>query len=167
MIRQLNDDDSLEALTQLLHRAYAPLAAMGFNYTACDQSSDVTAHRVEKGECYVAIVDRTIVGTVTLYKPGRLIGCDWYNRRDTAAFGQFAVDPSQQCKSIGSQLLAYIESRARALGYSELGLDTAEGATQLVRFYIARGYRIVDRANWDGKMYQSLVMSKSLGDKAL
>jgi len=30
VIRRLDERDSLEALTELLHRAYAPLAALGF-----------------------------------------------------------------------------------------------------------------------------------------
>ncbi len=149
-------------LTELLHRAYRVLAEMGFNYTACDQTPDVTRERISRGECYVATINGTIVGTVTIYKPGRRTRCDWYNRSDTAHFGQFAVEPTLQGRGIGPRLLMHIESVASSLGLRELALDTAEGATRLVRFYVELGYRVVDRVKWDGKTYESLVMSKTV-----
>jgi hypothetical protein len=36
-IREIDDGDSFEELTELLHRAYAPLAAAGFRYLATHQ----------------------------------------------------------------------------------------------------------------------------------
>lgn len=38
VIRPIEPGDSLEELTRLLHRAYAPLGKLGLNYTAVDQS---------------------------------------------------------------------------------------------------------------------------------
>ena len=49
------DGDSLDALTGLLHRAYKPLLDLGFNYSAANQTSDVTRACIEGGECYVAV----------------------------------------------------------------------------------------------------------------
>ncbi len=162
ILRPITENDSIDELTTLLHRAYQILANMGFNYTACEQPPEVTKRRIERGECYVATIDDLIVGTVTIYKPGKRTRCDWYNRPDTAHFGQFAVEPALQGRGIGSRLLKHIENRAQTLGLSELALDTAEGATQLVSYYSAQGYRIVGRVRWDGKSYESLVMSKTL-----
>lgn len=48
-IRPFSATDSVAELTSLLHRAYARLAQMGLNYTAVDQSPDVTARRIEGG----------------------------------------------------------------------------------------------------------------------
>jgi len=45
-IRLLAAGDSLALLTDLLHRAYAPLGARSLNYTAVDQTVETTAHRV-------------------------------------------------------------------------------------------------------------------------
>ena len=42
VIRPLVTDDSIAELTNLLHAAYNGLGDLGFNYTAVDQSEDVT-----------------------------------------------------------------------------------------------------------------------------
>jgi hypothetical protein len=42
-IRTFAPNDSLIELTQLLHRAYANLGALGLNYTAVDQTPEDTA----------------------------------------------------------------------------------------------------------------------------
>ena len=39
-LRTLTSDDSLDALTSLLHRPYAGLETMGLNDTAVDQSTE-------------------------------------------------------------------------------------------------------------------------------
>ena len=46
-IRPLSSTDSITEITFLLHRAYARLGDMGLNYTAVDQSTDVTAFFVK------------------------------------------------------------------------------------------------------------------------
>ncbi|MGV3532147.1 MAG: hypothetical protein ACO1QR_07230 [Chthoniobacteraceae bacterium] len=43
-IRELRSEDSVEAITDLLHAAYAPLAAMNFRYTASHAS--ITLERI-------------------------------------------------------------------------------------------------------------------------
>ena len=63
-IRRVTEGDSIEALTVLVHRAYARLGAMGLNYTAVDQSPAVTAKRVGRGVCYVAEFGGELVGTI-------------------------------------------------------------------------------------------------------
>jgi hypothetical protein len=57
-IRLLEQRDSLDALTVLLHRAYGELGAMGFRYKAVDQSVSITRARIADGECYVAVRTR-------------------------------------------------------------------------------------------------------------
>ena len=41
-----------------------------------------------------------------------------------------------------------VERRARELGAQELALDTAEGASDLLRMYEARGYRFIEEVDW-------------------
>jgi hypothetical protein len=68
-IRPLDPHDSIEGLTALLHRAYAPLGAMGLNYTAVDQTPSDTRSRIGKGICFVAVDGGgRLVGTV-LFQP--------------------------------------------------------------------------------------------------
>ena len=46
LLRPLGPKDSLQALTSLLHAAYACLAARGLNFTAVDQSVETTRERL-------------------------------------------------------------------------------------------------------------------------
>ena len=66
LVRPFAASDSLDALTALLHRAYARLGAMGLNFTAVDQSVEMTRRRVESGQCFVAEANGALVGTVTV-----------------------------------------------------------------------------------------------------
>lgn len=161
--RLLRADDSIEELTELIHRAYASLAAMGLRYLGTWQPPETTRERAEGGECWVAEVDGQVVGTIAFQPPGRSGGCPWYERPDVATFGQFAVEPSLQGSGVGSALLTLVEARALELGAAEIACDTAEPATHLIRWYEARGYRIVDRVDWrPGTNYLSVVLSKRL-----
>lgn len=99
-IRPLAEGDSIEALTALLHRAYAGLAALGFNYTAVDQTAKVIRSRIRDGQCFVAELDGTIVGTIMFYPPGKGGGCRWYNNPEVAKIGQFGVEPHLQGRGL-------------------------------------------------------------------
>jgi GNAT superfamily N-acetyltransferase len=164
-IRQLTEGDSLEMLTALLHRAYAPLGSRGLNYTAVDQSAQATASRIAQGVCAVATLDGTIIGTI-LVRPGPNLQASspWYRQRHVASAGQFAVEPAHQGRGTGSSLMAWAEKWANACGYSEIAVDTAEPAHELVAFYNSRGYRFIEYGQWPGKRYRSTVLSKSLSD---
>lgn len=170
VIRRLREDDSLEDLTGLLHRAYAPLAAAGMHYVATHQSVDVTRSRCAKGECWVAERAGRIVGTVTLVPPGGASGADepeLYRRPYVAVFSQFAVDPELQRGGVGSLLLAHIESRAAALGAATIALDTSEHAHDLIAWYLARGYHHAGRADWRPVVnYESVLLAKPLSLRA-
>ena len=65
LIRELQDGDSIEELTSLLHRAYRRLLDMGLRYWATHQTVDDTRTRIAGGECLVAVLNGRIVGTVT------------------------------------------------------------------------------------------------------
>ena len=54
-IRLWSDSDSIEELTALLHRAYAKLGKLGLNYTAVDQSPEVTQRRMDHGFKEIAL----------------------------------------------------------------------------------------------------------------
>ncbi len=164
-IRLLRDSDSFEALTALLHRAYASLAALGFRYRATYQDAATTRQRAAKGECYLAFQDDRLVGTILLVPPSeRAPHCSWYDRNDVSIVSQFAVEPELQRQGLGGRLLSMAEERAQVLGAAEVAIDTAEGAAHLIRFYAARGYRHVGYEQWNHTNYRSVILSKRLGD---
>jgi GNAT superfamily N-acetyltransferase len=163
-IRRLAWRDSRAELTELLHRAYAPLAAQGMRYVASHQSTRETRRRIRGGECYVAVSAGRLVATVTLRGPRRTRGCPFYARPEVASFHQFAVDPAVQGSGLGGRLLAHVEARARELGALELAFDTAESAEALLAFYRRRGYRQVGFVQWPTTNYRSVVMSKHLAE---
>ena len=152
----------MRELTDLLHRAYGPLAQAGFRFLASWQDEEVTRRRVEGTECWVAERDGRIIGTATLRPPGCSKGTPWYERPDVAVIGQFAVEPACQGSGLGTALMKHLEARARAIGMAHVAVDTAEGATRLIRYYEGLGYRLVERVQWDVTNYRSVVLSKSL-----
>jgi predicted N-acetyltransferase YhbS len=163
-IRRFGPDDSVDRLTDFLHRAYAALGASGWNYTAVDQTADVTRERLAEGTCLVAVDgDGRIVGTI-MYNPPQVsfAGSPWLCRSDVAHLAQFAVEPSRHRGGIGARLMAAVETMARADGAREIALDTAEPAVHLVEWYARCGYRFIEHAQWRGKRYRSVIMSKTL-----
>jgi GNAT superfamily N-acetyltransferase len=163
-VRLLAEGDSFQEVTDLLHRAYASLAAQGLRYTAAHQDVQVTRRRAAKGECYVAVEGDRLIGTVTLAPPlARSSDCEWYDRPDVAVLGQFAIEPERQGRGLGSRLLLFGEARAKELGAAEVSVDTAEGAAHLIRFYQKRGYREVGHAQWKTTNYRSVILSKRVG----
>jgi len=165
-IRLIRPDDSITELTALLHRAYAALGAMGLNYTAVDQTEEVTRSRIRAGECLVAEAGGRLVGTIHFRDAASSSGCPWFDRPEVASFHQFGVLPDWQGRGLGLRLIEAVERRARESGAAELALDTAEPATHLVRFYQKRGYRHIEYAQWSGKSYRSVIMSKQIGGAA-
>lgn len=167
-LRPLAPGDSIEALTALLHRAYAPLAAMGLNFTAVDQSVEATRQRVASGHCIVAEVEGRIVGTVTVceaYDPNGdpwARTTPWFYRHDVAHLHQLAVDPPVQGQGLGARLIDAGEQWARDGGCAVMLLDTAAPARQLRQRYARLGYRDVDEVQWTGKRYRSVLMAKAL-----
>jgi len=161
-VRLFTASDSINELTGLLHRAYARLGDMGLNYTAVDQSAEVTAQRIRGGTCYVAsLVDR-LVGTIVVQPTYLQNACEYFTRPGVAAAHQFAVEPDHQSLGIGRMLLAKAESWAVENGFHELAMDTAEQATHLIALYAKLGYEQVGWVQWPGKVYRSVVLSKRL-----
>jgi GNAT superfamily N-acetyltransferase len=167
-LRPLAPSDSLEALTALLHRAYARLGAMGLNYTAVDQSALTTRARFASGQGFVVEEGGALVGCVVVAGPfdaAKNPGTrrsPWYLRRDVAHLHQLAVDPAQQGQRLGDQLVAACETWAREQGFRAIALDTAEPAHHLRTRYARLGYAEADHVQWDGKRYRSLILIKPL-----
>lgn len=133
------------------------------NFTATDQQEEVTRERIEEGECWIVETRGQLLGTAVLVLESKDESDPrFYREKGVAHFGQFATDPSYQRLGVGSFLLGHLEQRARELGAVFLALDTAEPAFHLVSYYSKRGYEQVDRHQWPGKSYPSLIMAKGL-----
>lgn len=165
-IRPLEQTDSINDLTALIHRAYARLGAMGLNYTAVDQSPEVTRERIRGGSCFVVEAGHKLVGTILVQPTYTENECDYFTRPGVAAAHQFAIDPEHQGHGIGRMLLRHAEQWATQSGFSELAMDTAEPAFHLIELYKRLGYHHVGWVQWTGKVYRSVVLSKQLAAKA-
>jgi len=105
--------DSFEELTQMLHRSFARLGGMGLNCTCVDQSALVTRARAMRGDCYVAVCNGRLVGTMTLYTQDTESVCELYRRDDIASVRQFGVDPAYQSMRItGPPFAVTLSSRS-------------------------------------------------------
>lgn len=175
--RRLSPEDSLEELTALLHRAYAPLAERGLRYLATHQDVETTRSRVAKGDCFVAATsDAVLVGTIVVYPPSSGLdhgntsgarGPAVYARSGVATFGQFGVEPAWKGRGLGRALHAFAEEHARGLGASVLACDTAEPANELIAMYQRWGYVLVERMRWEVTNYDSVVLAKPLTPDAI
>jgi GNAT superfamily N-acetyltransferase len=164
-IRKLSKEDDVRELTRLIRDSYSSLLEKGFRYWGTFQSVEDTAKRFSEGEGYLAIIDKKIVGTITLkHKHTGWEESPWYDRKDVCFFTQFAIDPQFQKSGLGSQMMNFVERRALQKGFREIALDTCEMATGLIDYYKKRGYRFIEHVQWDLNVvnYRSVVLSKAI-----
>lgn len=167
-VRLLAARDSFEALTLLLHRAYALLASSGVSYAAASQTAEETRLCAAQGQCLVAERQGVLVGTATVCGPQE--GAEdpwsgtgpWFREHDTAHIVQFAVDPQHQGAGVGRRLVRACEDWAREHGYRRLALEVAEPATALRALQRRLGYAEIGHAQRSGKPYRAVVMQKTL-----
>lgn len=163
VIRPIQESDSVDEITSLIHRAYRKNADLGFHFIATHQTPQVTRERLDAGYAYVAELDEKIVGTITLDFPVETPYGEYTTDHTLALFGQFAVDPSIQKLGLGRQLVEHVEQKAKELGATEICLDTAQEAAHLVGYYQRLGYEIRAEADWRPEVnYKSWVLVKSL-----
>ncbi|WP_010089331.1 GNAT family N-acetyltransferase [Burkholderia ubonensis] len=152
--------DGYAPLTDMLHRAFARLGAMGLNCACVDQTEDVTRRRAEAGECFVAVSGGRVIGTMTLYAADPASACSLYRLDTVASVRQVAVDPGWQGRGVGAMLLSFAEQWAATRGYTLLALDTPQPASHLLAFYRSQGFEIVDVVRLAGKRYDSAILCK-------
>lgn len=122
----------------------------------------IGVERGGRGECGVVCHGRAIVGTILFQDAESTSGCPWYGLPGVASAHQFAVEPLFQGMGLGRRLLDLAERRARETGAREIALDTAEGAAHRIAKCQRRGYRFVDRVQWETTNDRSVVMSKEI-----
>ena len=160
-IRLIEPGDSIEELTALLHRAYADHAAAGRVFYATYQTPQQTRERISGGECWIALRDGTIVGTVTIKAPYRKKP-DYPAPDNVGVFTMLAVLPALRGTGLGNRLLALAEKRIAEKGLPHAVFDTSSLATELIAWYERRGYEKIGTYKWDVTNYESVVMAKTL-----
>jgi GNAT superfamily N-acetyltransferase len=167
--RLFDSNDNVKEVNSLLLSSYKALADNGMKFAASHEDEQATMRNIEDGECYIGILDGTIVTCAMLRLPDKTEkagwkakGPAWYQQEGVTTFGRFAVSPDFQGQKIGSSMMNLIENRARELGFLELALDTSEHADHLIKMYEARGYRFIEYHHWEITNYRSVVMSKKL-----
>ncbi|HMQ79679.1 MAG TPA: GNAT family N-acetyltransferase [Ignavibacteria bacterium] len=154
--------DSVEELTDLLHRAYKRLADMGLNFIATFQSVEYTRNYLKKGECYILESEGKLMGTVFYYTSMWDDAPEIYKDPDSVLIGKFAVEPELQKLGLGSMLMDFVESLASERKKKRVVLDTSEKALHLIDYYNKRGYEYRHHWQWPDVNYKSVVLSKEL-----
>lgn len=165
-LRRLQRGDCLEHLTGMLHRAFSLIGEMGIPCTCVNQSPEVTRQRVGRGDCFVALSDGVVVGTITLYAPDSASNSEHYRDTRVASIRQLGVDPLMQGLGVGTALIRLAERWARRCGYTCLALDTPEAAGHLIDYYLRQGFHIQETLQFSGRPYRSVIFTKTLCDQA-
>ena len=170
VIREWRPADDIGALTGLLNRAYAPLAASGMNFTAATQDAAMTQRRIGRGWCLVAEdgASGRLVGSLCIARPYDpavdpwVADARWLRAPDAAHLNQFGIEPAFQRSGLGARMMEAAEALGRAQGYARIVLDTAEPAAHLRAWYGRLGYREVGVVQWPGKAYRSVMLAKAV-----
>jgi len=148
-------------LKEKLDRAFARLASLGLHCSCVDQAASMTRERALAGDCFVAVCNGRIVGTLTVEGRDGNSQCEHYRQRCVASVHQFGIEPKWQSRGIGRALLAFAGHWAAARGYTQIALDTPFPANHLIAFYRAQGFSLVDVVRFAGRGYDSAVLSKA------
>jgi len=162
-IRPLFPSDSLEQLTELIHRAYAAHLSHGLRFVGTHQTVEVTAERIASGHAFVATAQEELIGTVTVRPPMPQSSAPLYRDPRTWSLSQLAVAPELKGRGLGRALHDAAIQFALQNGAQTMMLDTAEPAKGLIDLYKSWGYRIVGRADWRPQTnYESVLMSRAI-----
>lgn len=161
-LRLLDEHDSIEALTALIRRAYAPIGQRGINYTAVDQTLEETARRATAGVCLLACDDAEIIGTLALRGPRAASQCAYLTQPHVAYISQLAVAPERQGEGVMRALVEAAVSIAREDGFKELVGDIAEPMTLTLDWFCRNGFEPFDEIAWPGKTYRSVLIRMRL-----
>lgn len=152
-------------LTQLLHRAYAELGALGLNFTAVDQNDETTLRRATGGATWVIEEGGRLMATMTVsWPPEQQIQelTSEASIENRAWLNQLAVDPSRRGEGLARRLRDSGFEWCRDRGALSIGLDTAKPAKHLVDLYGSWGFDHVGEVQWPGKTYSSVIMTRML-----
>ena len=117
------------------------------------------AAMLQKGELLVGVADERVVACVYVE-----------NRGERGYFGMLSVDPAQQGKGLGREMVAAAEEHCRRWGCKHMDIMVLAIRTELPPFYEKLGYREIRREDFrptrplkNGDIHtEGIVMSKPL-----
>jgi len=162
-IRRYLPTDDLDALTDLIHRAYAPHLDSGLRYWGTHQPASDTEKRLTSGLGFVMVIDGRYAGTVVIRPPQPNSAVPLYREAHVYSLSQFCVAPEHKSKGLGRRLHDDAVNAARGMGARTIALDTAKPAIALINLYKAWGYAVVGECDWrPDTNYVSVVMARQL-----
>jgi GNAT superfamily N-acetyltransferase len=129
------EDADADSLLALVHSAYrGPSGRAGWT----SEADLIDGPRTSRELLAADLADPSI----TVLVAGDLLGCAAVTLRPDgiASFGMFAVRPDGQSGGVGSALLAAAEDTARARGASTMEMSVIDRRTELIDWYVRRGY---------------------------
>ncbi|GEC89950.1 GNAT family N-acetyltransferase [Brevibacillus brevis] len=99
-----------------------------------DPSSRLVKDYLQRGQCYVALLEESIVGVYVLIP----------TRPDTIELVNVAVDEAHQGKGIGKNLVLHSIEAAKSLGYKTIEVGTGNSSVGQLALYQKCGFRM----NW-------------------
>jgi N-acetylglutamate synthase-like GNAT family acetyltransferase len=152
LIRRAELDDAI-TIAELLHSSFVEYRSLyttaGFQATA--GSAEQMVERMKQGPVWVALLDQTIVGTVSVVTKGKSL----YIRG-------MAVQPSARGHRIGELLLTRIEGLAIDEGFERLFLSTTPFLVRAIRLYENFGFKRTDEGPNDLHGTPLFTMEKAL-----
>ena len=162
-IRPITESDDLNAITDLVHAAYAPHAQSGLRYWGTHQTVDDTAKRISSGTALVMLDEGRIVGIVIVRPPQPASEVPLYRQSNVWSISQFCVSPEHWGKGYGRKLHEKALSFASDAGAEFVALDTAEPAKGLIAMYESWGYAVVGTCDWRPHTnYRSVLLKRSV-----
>jgi ribosomal protein S18 acetylase RimI-like enzyme len=143
------------------------LNQLGFNHWSSYYTEEIIKNNILTHEVYLLNVEGVAAGTISI----DTTAVDYYTDEVISTFEEptvealylscLAIIPSLHGKGLGSELLLLAEENARQKGMRFLRLDCRAEYTQLVQFYLKRGYKICGTLN-EGPEENYYVMEKKL-----
>lgn len=163
IIREIQETDNLDKLTELIRSAYSVHATSGLKYWATHQSVVDTKKRIAMGICLVAVLDDEYIGTGLFRRPQPDSPVELYRDTSVWTLAQFGVAPTFKGRGIGKAIHARGLALLKELGALTIALDTAEPASSLIEMYASWGYSVVGSCDWRPfTNYSSVVMAMAV-----
>ena len=134
VVRKAVEEDipDILSITKEAFKMYAESAGITGNMPSLEETSDEVKRDIETKECYVALIDGVVVGSVRVE-----VRAD-----NTAYLSRFGVETSFQSRGVGTVLMNAVDEGMINLNVNRLYLHTASKILSLVRFYYGRGFYI-------------------------
>jgi len=161
LIRKLLPQDSVAEVTELLHVVFAQGPDQPFAYPVATHNEHTILRQIQKGSCWLAVIDDRIAGAAILQIPERIDSRVSNDPEVGAHLYQLAVHPDFQGRGIGSKLLKACEEDAVQMGAQHVWASSPVHSRQL-NLYLRHGYEYMEYYSWPGTNYDSITFRKRL-----